>query len=267
MAELQEIINRWVDAVYDERVHRGTGQRPRERRNQPGFKPQTIDERELDILLMEEHERTVSRGCISFLGDSYFHKRLPEGEKVKILIDDFDASRLVVYYRREYLCTATNVNRQGLSFLDIRERRKEHNRELRTRIKAHDALLSKYGDTKTGVVAQIQAAEKKKPIELPRKADVVTFPDVRKAVDSDTYSKAEPTGLQADLAVDIHDEHPYFKTERQKYMWIRRRLKAGLAVGEDHLLYMDQFRESEWYRAVGEEWEERLDRMEAQNEG
>ncbi|MEW6666226.1 MAG: Mu transposase C-terminal domain-containing protein [Thermodesulfobacteriota bacterium] len=267
MTGLQEIINRWVANIYDERIHGTTGQRPRERRNPPGFIPKTIDERVLDVLLMEEHKRTVRQGRVCYLGDSYFHKSLPEGQKVKIRVDDSDASQVIVYSNGEYLCTATNFSRKGITPSDIREARKERSRELRTRIKAHKALLVKYDNVETGVIARIEEAEKKKPVELPRKAEVVRFPAMQSLLEGETRADQEQCGLAADLAGSIH-ERPWFTGERHKYTWLRRREKAGLGVTEEDRAFMEEFRDSGFYQTVGQAWERRLDQIEeASNEG
>lgn len=97
MAELQQIIDDYTLNRYAETVHGSTGQRPRERMQQPGFIPRTIPEKELSVLLMEEHTRTVRRCSIEYQGGKYFNPKLTEGQKVKIKINDFDASEVLVF--------------------------------------------------------------------------------------------------------------------------------------------------------------------------
>lgn len=113
--EAQSQVDQYIDFIYSERIHSSTGQRPRERMAQPDFIPKTVDPRDLDLLLMEEHQRKVSQGHIKFRGGKYFHKKLPEGQRIKFRASDLDAGEIIVFHQGEFLCIAEDYNFKGRS--------------------------------------------------------------------------------------------------------------------------------------------------------
>ena len=95
----------------------------------------------------------------------------------------------------------------------------------------------------------------------------MAFPTIEELFTGNSRDGLERTGLEADLAGDIH-ETPFFTSKRHRYTWLRRRLKAGLEVDEEDLDFMEQFRDGGFYRLVGKDWENQLDAiMGAGNEG
>jgi len=51
-------------------------------------------------------ERVVRRSVVYYRGGAYYHPDLPDGERVQLIIDDRDASRVSVFRRRRFICVA-----------------------------------------------------------------------------------------------------------------------------------------------------------------
>lgn len=250
MQELQKEIDDWTCFIYAERTHSSTGQRPRERMSPPGFVPKTIAERHLDILLMEPGERKVNQGHISYMGGKYFHPKLPEGQRVSFRINDFDSSELVVYFKGKYICTAEDITRKGLTPSQIREMKKARNNELRIRIKAHESILNKLEENKTGIINYIRQKEKEAPALLPKKAEVLPFP----SLDDITYSKPEIAGTETieDLAnLSDYPQDSLFKTKRERYLNIMTRKTAGERLDDLDIEFLENFHQSNEFRLIG----------------
>jgi len=261
----QKIIDRYFDNVYAETVHRSTGQRPRERMRPPGFFPKTIEERELDILLMEEYQRKVHQGHITYEGGKYYHPRLPEGQKVRIKINDFDASEILVFIDRKFLCKAEDLTRKGKTPKEILDAKKERNRELRTRIKAHEALIDKHKPKDANILALIDHHEKLKPLELPRKTDVLEFPELANI----DYTRPETEGQDSKRSgkdIDKKQEQQLIRNKQEKYLDVKRRQRTGEILDDFDKEFLDEFLESNEYRMIGAFLEEKL-KGEVANEG
>ena len=265
-SKLQEIMDRYVTSVYAETVHSTTGQRPRERMSPQGFTPKTISERTLDILLMEEHSRIVRQGYIAYLGGRYFHKKLPEGRKVKFRVNDFDVSELLVFVDRKFLCGAEDYRRSGKTPNEFIEARKGRNRELRTRIKAHEALVNKPQSNKPEIISLIQHYENRKPVELQKKADLLQFP----GLEGIQYNTPETDENQSRVTPPGHNDEDQgeklITNEKEKYLHIMRRERRGESITERDKNFLDKFRQSNAYQMIGSYLNEQLDR-EAVNEG
>lgn len=242
--ELQDILDRWCDAVYAERVHSSTGQRPRERMAQPGFVPRTIKEEDLDILIMAEVGRTVCRGCVRYQGGRYFHEKLPEGCRVRLKVNDLDASAVLVYFKEKFLCSAVDLNRAGATPQQIKEAKRQRNKELRTGIKAREDFLTKYDISRAGAIAAIEMAERKKPAILPRKAKVVEFPN-----------------LSAQPAPEPEEEGEFFfKNAPEKFVFLRTKEFRKEVLTREERRFIQDFLEDEHYRLLIEQLDEKARR-------
>jgi transposase InsO family protein len=245
MAELQGLMDEYIDNVYSETVHRSTGQRPRERMSQPGFTPKTINERELDVLMMLEYERKVRQGHITYQGGKYFHPKLPEGRTVTIKPNDFDASELLVFIDRKFLCTALDYRRKGKTPQEIMEAKKERNKELRTRIKAHEALLDKTGAKDQRIHALIEHGKKNKPVELPKKADVLEFPEVKGI----PFSKPGSENIPAESEDEASER--LIRNKQEMYLNIMERKQKGLPLDSFDQQFLEEFLISDEFKMVG----------------
>ena len=257
MAEAQEMTDGWTDNVYAETIHRSTGQRPRERMSQSGFIPKAIHERELDILLMETHNRKVRQGHITYLDGKYFHPLLPEGQDVIIKPNDFDASEILVFIGGKYLCTAIEPKRKGKTPLDLLEMKKERNRELRTRIKAHEALIDKNKPKDQRIHDLIEHYRSNKPIQFPKKAQVLELPELVNV----SYSNpdAELTELEDQSLTTIgKQEGRLIRTRQEKFLDCRKRLAAGETLDDFDNRFLHDFQNSDEYRLIGSLLERQL---------
>jgi transposase InsO family protein len=250
MAELQGLMDEYISNIYSETVHRSTGQRPRERMSQTGFTPKTINERELDVLMMLEYERKVRQGHITYQGGKYFHPKLPETRTVVIRPNDFDASELLVFIDRKFLCTAVDYARKGKSPQEIMEAKKERNKELRTRIKAHEALLDKTDDAKDQRIhAIIEHGKKNKPIELPNKADILEFPEVKGIPYSRPGGAQNPAGSENE-ASEGHQER-LIRNKQEMYLDVMERKQKGLPLDSFDQQFLEEFLISDEFKMVG----------------
>ena len=256
-SEAQKLLNDWVENVYAETVHSSTGQRPRERMSPPDFTAKTVDPRELDILLMEEHSRVVRQGVIRYLNGKFFHKLLPEGQRVTFRASDFDAGEIIVFHNGGFLCIAEDFVLRGKKPSEILEAKKERSRELRTRVKAHEALLNKQQPKDYRLHALIEKAKRNKPAEIPRKAEIVSFPNLQDIPCStsaaNTASHNEPFEEPC-----VVPEKRLITTSQEMYLSIRRRQQAGEPLDEFDLNWLEDFLESTEYRMVGSRLDEKV---------
>ncbi|MFZ0928123.1 MAG: transposase family protein [Syntrophobacteraceae bacterium] len=258
-SEAQRLLNEYIQNVYAEDIHGTTKQRPRERMAQPGFKPETVDPSDLDVLLMKEYRGKVGQCIIRHQGGRFFHKTLPEGQWVTFRANDFDASEIIVFQKNEYLCTAEDFSRKGRTPEEILEAKKEAGRELRTRMRAHEAILDKSRPKDFRIKARIEQATQDKPVELPRKADVISFPDLKDIAFSSP--SADPTEQPPpECFFEAGQEQPTNKilTRQDFYLDIRRREAAGKPLDDMDRAFLDEFLDSPEYRLVGPTLDEKV---------
>lgn len=236
--ELQIILDDWCENIYAERPHSTTKQRPRERMAKQGYIPYTFKEEDLDILIMSEVERTVNRGCVRYQGGRYFHEKLPEGCRVEIRINDMDASKVLVYFKGKFICEARDLIREGTTPKEIKEAKRARNNELRVKIKAQEQLLKKYDLSKTGIITSIEAAKKRRPIEIPRKARLVEFPNL--------------LGPSASQEPDDQKEF-FFKDATEKYVFLKRKKLHNEVLTKDERKFIEDFLEDEHYQLLLED--------------
>ena len=247
--ELQRLIDEWCDCVYAETVHSTTGQRPRERMQHPGFVAVKIPERELDILLMEEHERKVRQGRIKYAGGKYFNAKLPEAHKVKIRVNDFDASEVLVFLNNKYLCTAEDPRRKGWTPEQIREKKKERNRELKTRIQANEALINKSNPKDYRIRKMIDHYKNEKPVEFPQRAEIVSFQHLK------DVSFSNPTIGQSKNGLPLKPDNPGTETKlirsrKDRYVLLKTREREGLPLDEKDQAFLEEYIDSNEYRNI-----------------
>lgn len=257
MAEAQEMTNEWTDSVYAETIHRSTGQRPRERMSQPGFIPKTIHERELDILLMETHDRKVRQGHITYLDGKYFHPLLPEGQDVIVRPNDFDASEILVFIGGKYLCTAIEPKIKGKTPSEILEMKKERNRELRTRIKAHEALIDKNKPKDQRIHDLIEHCKNNRPIQFPKNAQVLELPGLANISYSNPDTERVDQENQSNTTIG-KQEGRLIRTRQEKFLDCKKRLSAGEALDDFDNQFLHDFENSNEYRMIGSLLERQL---------
>ena len=257
MADAQIMTDAWVNNVYAETIHRSTGQRPRERMNPPGFTPKTIHERELDILLMETHNRKVRQGHITYLDGKYFHPLLPEGQDVIVRPNDFDASEILVFIGGKYLCTAIEPKRKGKTPSELLEMKKERNRELRTRVNAHEVLINKNQSKDQRIHDLIEHHKNNKPTEFPKKAEVLEFPELINASYSNPDAERVEQENQSPTTIGEQEEK-LIRTKQEKFLDCRKRLLAGETLDDFDNQFLHDFENSNEFRMIGSLLERQL---------
>jgi len=187
--ELQEIINRWIDNVYEETVHRSLGRRPREAYQVPGFQPRVIrDERQLDLLLMPARSHVVRKGAIRRVlhGQEliYFHEKLLalNGKRVDIKLDMADAGRIYVFHNRHFVCEAVDVVASGIPYQELIAHAKRHKKAIKERVRA-ERRLAHSGPIDRRLHELIAAKEAERPAIFLGRTEVVELEKYRPAVE------------------------------------------------------------------------------------
>jgi len=133
--ELQDVIDRWVERMYEQREHGGLkGKKPIEVWNANASTVQSVpDIRMLDLLLGESFIRKVGKKGISFDGCNYIHEELVEysGHYVSVMVPD-DMGKIIVYNQKmELVCIAEDVEHMGESRYVARKARKKSQSMMR----------------------------------------------------------------------------------------------------------------------------------------
>lgn len=123
-AKLQQLIDGWVENLYEKTEHKGLGKSPLAKWSETFMPVKSVsDPRMLDILLGESHVRTVGKKGIRLDGALYQSVRLAEyvGEQVRIMTDD-DMGRVYVYAMNYApICIAEDYDYTGKSRAELAE--------------------------------------------------------------------------------------------------------------------------------------------------
>lgn len=123
-ARLQQIIDGWVEGIYDKRDHSTLGKSPLKRWQETFMPIKSIsDPRMLDILLGESFERRVGKKGIRLNGALYQHVNLAYhiGEMVRIMCDDNMGHVFVYKMNYEPICIAEDYEYTGKSRAELAE--------------------------------------------------------------------------------------------------------------------------------------------------
>lgn len=106
-AELQSLLDNWLEARYQNRKHSTLGMTPNEMYQQARYQRSVIvDESALDLLLNHIGEATVSKGFIKSGGLKYTAPELMEhtwkGQRVSVFLDPSDVGRAILYRSGEW---------------------------------------------------------------------------------------------------------------------------------------------------------------------
>lgn len=118
-AQMQELINKWNTGVYEQRSHGTLGVSPfAKAASWQGEVRRIEDERALDILLARPTEggtRTLQKKGIKIDGAWFVAPELGRVEMGSLLdiYETEDLGRVIVYYRKNFLCIAENPARTG----------------------------------------------------------------------------------------------------------------------------------------------------------
>lgn len=121
---LQQIIDGWVEGIYEKREHSSLGKSPLKRWAETFMPVKSIsDPRALDILLGESFERRVGKKGIRLNGALYQHVQLANyiGEMVRIMCDDNMGHVYVYKMNYEPICIAEDYEYTGKSRAELAE--------------------------------------------------------------------------------------------------------------------------------------------------
>ena len=142
--QLQNIINRWIETVYHQRVHGGIGCPPEVKAVQ-GAEPARMveDPRALDLLLQPAGESTVSKKGIRYRSAHYFSPELMGyvGDRVQVRIDQESAGTLYAFdLEGRYLFTAYDDSLSELTAGDYSNLRKSQRKVVTQKKRAIEVL-------------------------------------------------------------------------------------------------------------------------------
>jgi transposase InsO family protein len=242
--ELQGLVDKWIENVYEERVHRGTDRRPREAFLVPGFNPKRIGERELDLLLMLAKTRRVQKCRIRHSGLTYYHPELINlnGKWVEVRIDMFDAGRIFVFLKNRFVCVAEDVLAKGMTPQEIIIERQRQRKNLRQRLEA-ELSLAQPGQLDSRLHALLEAGARGcQPIGM-RRVEAVTVEKYQEALRDIAGGVKMAEGAEP-------EDSPIFMSECERYEWLLNRRARGAVLPEEELVFMAAFESSPLYEGL-----------------
>ena len=114
-AELQELLDKWVDAMYLNRKHSGIDMTPNEAYQAAKYSRTVVeDEQALDLLLNAAGTATVSKGYIKVNNLRYAAPELMDHEwkaqKVEVFLDPADIGRAILYRVGDWATRVEAIN-------------------------------------------------------------------------------------------------------------------------------------------------------------
>ncbi|KAA0678111.1 DDE-type integrase/transposase/recombinase [Roseomonas genomospecies 6] len=275
--ELQQLVDAWVENVYQHNTHEGLGDRtPFEvaEAHAAGV-ARVADERQLDILLMQAPEgctRTVGKkGVMVENATFYAHELIPfigTGEELEVRLDPEDMGRIYCYRPDpfEFVCIAENPERLGLSRRALAAEAKALQQRFiadgKAAIKAAKAKFRPH-ELADAIIGKSLPAPAPKVTALPTAALPPTpqsagMMAASRAVEAGTPAQAAPLtdaqqARQADIARRI--EAPPVQSDRPEDRWWARAqaIEAAIAaeqeVTQDDLDWLAMAETTAWYRA------------------
>jgi len=156
----------------------------------------------------------------------------------------------LVFLNRKYLCTAENPQLKGWTPSEIFEAKKERNRELKTRIKAHESLVNKNLPKDHRIHALIEHHKKKKPIEFPQKAEVLSFPGLQNIPYTSPVTQEVPEENHEQPA-SSGPEKGLIRNNQEKYLIIQRKKLAGKPLNDSEKTFLEAFLSSNEFKLAG----------------
>ncbi len=142
--DLQSLIDRWIENIYEHKYHDGIGTPPENKAAQSTVPVRKLEsERALDILLLPCGERTIQAAGISYDKARY---RSPlfagwVGKRVNVRRDIDNAGLLYVFdMGHNFICTAMDSRIDGMTEADFKSVQKEQKRILKEQVNAIEVL-------------------------------------------------------------------------------------------------------------------------------
>lgn len=146
LKQLDRIIYKFI-IEYNNTIHSELGTKPKDRWEQDGFLPQTVESLEyLDLLLLTETKtRMIRRDGIHFQGLRYFDIVLAEyvSKPVVIRYAPSDITSIRVFYNGSFLCQpiCAELANQTISIKEIQHARNKRRASLKKKIKEQKSLI------------------------------------------------------------------------------------------------------------------------------
>lgn len=264
-AQLQEFCDGWIENIYMVQPHDGLGKKTPLQIVAEWQRPvRTIDdERALDMLLIEEVWRVVSKKGIRIDGGLYIHPDLAllVGDDVLCKRDPEDVGRLYVFAGEplQFICVAEDPNITGISRQDIAieaaRQRKEFNEEIQALKKA--SRQQNVADLAQEIIRN--AARDNNVTLLPKRSDTHTTEFLEASADAArahqtpspnlTVTAEEREALQRDLqtpAPVVETDNPMRRYQR----WVRieKRIAAGEYVTPEDRQGLQRYQQTSEYR-------------------
>jgi len=277
--ELQNICDRWCDAVYHHNVHSSlAGKTPAQVAREWTAPVRRIgNERALDILLSPAPDsdgmRVVGKDGVTVQNGTFIAPELGPhvGERVFVLLDATDYGTIHVFLvqedgRKTYLCRAVDPLRTGHDRAEIAAKAKayqnEFMREGRNQLRrlSKQAAAERIGEE----ILSYREAQRANVLELPRRSDVYSTPAIEEAALAvEDYERLrrgpQPIAISDDqerAAAELIDmaearrgSRPLPATAQEKYEQIEDDLRSGVEVSDADLAWMKRY---ELYLETGE---------------
>lgn len=230
--ELQDLCNRWVHNIYEQRSHGSLGVSPVNKWNNCPAPVETIpDESMLNLLLGESVTRRVGKKGVSFDGCNYWHEEFIDylGKSVFILAPDDMGYIFVHDEKMKFICIAEDVEHKGLSrsaakkaarkwtaltkHLDkmIKESKQYADVTIETRIEAAKEIAETYTYAVTKHTDVIDATMKNAPI--------IEAKDLKALEKSNKYDFKNKDKEGKPQKV-LPSGRPPFKSKVERFVWV-----------------------------------------------
>jgi putative transposase len=207
------------------------------------WKPVKLSDEVIDLIFLPRATRIVNRGRISFKNLLFEDDRLMKlhGQKVQIRFDPLDLSYLLIFKKDEYFARATIVEYSSMKDLNLAKRKIEEKRRKRR------GFMLEYKELTTNIpdirhFSEVSTLEKSaaKFGRDRRKAITekafgykgMTDEELAAAVERLELRQLQKTEENGNKVKKIPARPAYFTSEKNRYEWIRKVLKAG---GENEL--------------------------------
>lgn len=286
LAELKELTAKWVIDYEHNHTVSTIGATPMQRWNQAleaGWRPDTVDEAALRILLKPPVERGITQSRIRFENGDYTAEELDwlePSSKVWVRPDPDDASILYVFdAEKNFICIAQDITRLNLTTEQLAQRKKRWWKLRRMERKAAQARAVAL-NMDAIQEALLDDAVANAPADAPLPKPNISLPEIEAAAEALAEKQAE-TGL-ADMASleELEAQRPrqsrrlevvgkpaggeeplprpdFFLDHEHRYRWTRKRQAAGLEVNHEDLDVATEFEASGQYKMMSPAYWER----------
>ncbi|MBB5046757.1 transposase InsO family protein [Rhodopseudomonas rhenobacensis] len=263
-AELQAVVDRWVDTVYEQRTHSALGMSPMLAAAGSKRPIRTVDPRALDLLLMPvTGMRTVTKFGIRVDNFHYVINAAFPGDRVMVRQDPIDAGRIIAFdadsgaYVGDGICPElAGVDPAEL----LRAKREITTEKLAEKTREARKEIKKLTSGRSLIERVLEVAQRDMPnvIALPKREEKHETPAISAALDAMVpreapQASAEVLAMQAKLIAE-ETVVPLRTAETPHQLWQRAlnviaRMRAGEPVSADEAMWLGGYREGPDFKA------------------